>query len=111
MDNRYVWATEDIFTSKEEWNKTFSQIEKKLDFSKYKGKLGEKAQFLSMQKQLEQISMVIEKLAVYAMMKHDENTKDSVADAMNSKINSLCAKFSARSLPFIRERCSRSFSI
>jgi oligoendopeptidase F len=100
LDNRYVWATEDIFTSKEEWNKTFSQIEKKLDFSKYKGKLGEKAQFLSMQKQLEQISMVIEKLAVYAMMKHDENTKDSVADAMNSKINSLCAKFSA-SVSFI----------
>ena len=95
MDNKYVWATEDIFSSKEEWNKTFSQIEKKLDFSKYKGKLNKKENFFNLQKQLEETSMVIEKLGVYAMMKHDENTKDSVADSMNSKVNSLYAKFSA----------------
>ena len=95
MDNKYVWATEDIFSSKEEWNKTFSQIEKKLDFSKYKGKLNKKENFFNLQKQLEETSMVIEKLGVYAMMKHDENTKDSVADSMNSKVSSLYAKFSA----------------
>ena len=101
MQNKYVWATEDIFQSTQEWNKTFSQVEKQLDFSKYKGKLGNAETFLTFQQELEKVSMVIERLSVYAMMKHDENTKDSTADSMNSKVHSLCAKLSAN-LSFVQ---------
>lgn len=95
MQNKYVWATEDIFNSAEEWNKCFSEVEKKLDFSSFKGKLSDVNNFYNLQVKLEEVSKVIERLSVYAMMKHDENTKDSLADSMNSKVHALYAKLSA----------------
>ncbi len=101
MENKYTWATEDIFKSAEEWNKQFNAIQKKLNFKKYKGRLGDADVFYNFQKQLEEVGKIIERLAVYAMMKHDENTKDSIFDAMNSKINGLFAKYSS-SLSFVQ---------
>lgn len=95
MNNKYVWATEDIFANNDAWNKTFNDVEKRLDFSMFKGKLGNAEDFLQFELSLEKISKVIEELSLYAMMKHDANTKDSVADAMNSKVHSLYAKLSA----------------
>ena len=101
MNNKYTWATEDIYKSTEEWNKQFNSVQKKLDFSKFKGKLGDAEVFYDFQKQLEEVGKTVEKLAVYAMMKHDENTKDSLFDSMNSKINGLYAKFSS-SISFVQ---------
>ncbi len=93
MDKRYTWATEEIFASVEEWNKSFEEVSDNLDFSKYKGKLCDKSEFLKCMKEEEQLSRKVDKLSVYAMMKHDENTKDSTFDALLSKITSLGAKF------------------
>lgn len=101
MNNKYTWATEDIYKSTEEWNKQFNSVQKKLDFSKFKGKLGDAEVFYDFQKQLEEVGKTVEKLAVYAMMKHDENTKESLFDSMNSKINGLYAKFSS-SISFVQ---------
>ncbi len=94
MDLKYKWATEDIFSSVEEWNKVYDSVFSMLDFEKYKGKLGDKQQFLSCMKEQEKVGRIIEKLSVYAMMKHDENTKDALYDALLSKVTSLGAKFS-----------------
>jgi oligoendopeptidase F len=43
----------------------------------------------------EKVGRVLEKLSVYAMMKHDENTKDALYDSLTSKITALGAKLGA----------------
>ena len=101
MNNKYVWATEHLYQSVNEWNKDFQKVEKQLDFSEYKGKLGEANIFYQLQSKIEKVSRIIERLSVFAMMKHDENTKDSTFDSLNSKVQSLYAKFSA-SLSFVQ---------
>ena len=93
MDKRYTWATEEIFDSVSSWNKEFEDVSSKLDFSQFKGKLSDPEQFLSCMKAQEKVLRVIDRLSVYAMMKHDENTKDATFDALLSKITSLGAKF------------------
>lgn len=95
MVNKYSWATEDIYLDKKAWEKDFEYASKNLDFSCYQGKLGQVDMYLDFQLKLQEVSKIIEKLSVYAMMKHDENTKDSDADAMYSKINLLCTTLSA----------------
>ena len=95
MENKYLWATEEIFGSVEEWNKQFESVLSSYDFSVYKGKLGNAKDFLSCMKAEEKLGRVLDRLSVYAMMKHDENTKDSTYDALLSKVTSLGAKIGA----------------
>ena len=97
MDKRYTWATEEIFESVSSWNKEFESVSAQLDFSQFKGKLSDPEQFLACMKAQEKVLRVIDRLSVYAMMKHDENTKDSTFDALLSKITSLGAKFGENS--------------
>ena len=95
MSNRYDWATEDIFSSDNEWESTFDSIKDSLDFSEFKGKLNNVDCFLECMKKQERLSRVFDKLSVYAMMKHDENTKNAFYDSLTNKITSLGAKFGA----------------
>ena len=97
MSNAYKWAVEDIFSSVEEWNNEFNEVSKNLDFSGFKGKLSNADDFLACMKAQEKVGRIIEKLSVYAMMKHDENTKDALYDSLLSKITSLGATLGANS--------------
>ena len=47
MDNKYVWAIEDIFADINEWEKAFDSLVSKVDFSEFKGKLHQKQGFLA----------------------------------------------------------------
>ena len=94
-DKRYIWAVEDVYKNVEEWKKSFSEVEKQLDFSEFKGKLGVKAEFLNCMKKQEKVSREFEKLSVYAMMLHDSDTANSEYDGMYSMINSLASRFGA----------------
>lgn len=95
MDNRYKWATEEIYSSVDEWNKDFDKISGELNFDEYRGKLNDKTNFLQCMKAQEKVNRSLEKLSVYAMMKHDENTKDAVYDALTSKITAISVKLGA----------------
>lgn len=44
------WRTEDIFASQADWDKTYAEVEAKLDFSAYEGKLGDAATLLACMK-------------------------------------------------------------
>ena len=94
MDLRYKWATEDIYKDLNAWEKDFKKIAKP-DFSEFRGKLGTAQGFLSCVKREEELSMILERLSVYAYMKHDENTKDSVYDALLNRVTSVAVNFSA----------------
>lgn len=93
MDKRYTWATEEIFGSTEEWNREYAKLSEKLDFSAFKGKLGQADSFYKCMKEQETLGRIMDKLGVYAMMKHDENTANAEYDALVSKITALGAKF------------------
>lgn len=103
MDKKYCWAVEDIYDSIESWEKDFEDIKAQTDFSSFKGKLGDKKQFLACMKEQERVGRVLEKLSVYAMMKHDENTKDAVYDALSSKIMTLGASLGANTAFIVPE--------
>jgi oligoendopeptidase F len=93
LDVKYTWATEDIYKSIEEWENDFAKLSSSLDFSEFKGKLGSAEGFLSCMKKEEELARIMDKLSVFAMMKHDQNTKDAKYDALLSKITMLGAKF------------------
>ncbi len=93
---KYEWAIEDIYNSDLEFEEEILMVEDQIDFSSYKGKLKDKKYFLECQKKLEKVSRVLEKLSVYAMMKHDIDTADAEADAMVSKTTSLCVKLAEK---------------
>ncbi len=92
MEKRYVWAVEDIFASIDDWNETYEEVEKQIDFSDFKGKLCNADSFLACMKRQEDLGRVIEKLGVYAMMLHDGDTRNSEYDALVSKVTALSVK-------------------
>lgn len=95
MNLKYDWNTQEIYESAEAWNKDFDTVKSGADFSEFKGKLGDAEQFLLCMKKQKKFGRILEKLSVYAMMKHDENTKDSLADSLYSRVSSLASDFSA----------------
>ncbi len=94
MNDRYKWATEDLYKDLNAWEEDFRKISKP-DFSEFRGKLNTAKGFLACMKKQEETDKILERLSVYAYMKHDENTKDSVYDALLNRINSVAVKYSA----------------
>lgn len=93
MENKkYVWAIEDIYKSKQDWEEDLAKVSQDIKFEGYKNTLNTERGFLACMSHLERVSRVIEKLSVYAMMLHDSDTRNSEYDAMNSKMHALCAK-------------------
>ena len=89
MEKKYTWATEEIFESVNQWEETFEKVKGELNFDRFKGQLGTPEKFLECMKEQERVGRIFEKLSVYAMMKHDENTKDALYDSLLAKITSL----------------------
>lgn len=93
--DEFQWAIEDIYADLKSWEKDFDWVSANADFSLFKGKLSSPDAFLECMKKQEEVSRVLEKLCVYAMMRHDVNTKDDVSDALYSKGMNLSVKLSA----------------
>lgn len=95
MEEKYTWAVEDIYADESFWEKDFEKAKNLVDFSSYKGKLSDAETFLSCMKKQEEASRIIDKLYVYAMMKHDGDTKNSRYDALLSRVTTLSVAFGA----------------
>lgn len=91
----YKWNVEDVFASIEEWDKLFDEVKSKIDFSRYEGKLCDKGVLLECFRELDKVSLVLEKLSVYAFMRHDEDTANAEFNALKSKCDALEVQFSA----------------
>ncbi|MBD5632664.1 MAG: oligoendopeptidase F [Clostridia bacterium] len=95
VENRYKWAIEDIYATDEAWEKDFEKASKSLSFSKYAGKLGDKETLLKFLKADEEFCKLLEKLADYAHLRHDEDADISKYNGYFAKANSLYAKYAA----------------
>ena len=83
------WRTEDIFETAEAWEACYAKVEGKLDFSAYAGKLGDPDTLLACLKKMNEISYDLGHLGVYAFMLHDQDTRDSAATALLSRVEML----------------------
>jgi oligoendopeptidase F len=93
----YKWDTKCLFTSEDEWEKLFKETEKKINFEKYKNKLGNINMLLECLKEQESISKNIELLYLYAHMRLDEDTRISKYNTLYSKAGNIYVKFSSES--------------
>ncbi|MDE7329633.1 MAG: hypothetical protein K2N30_00850, partial [Clostridia bacterium] len=100
VKEKYKWKIEDIFPSDEEWEKSFDKLQNSLDFSAYEGKLGEKETLLKFFKANDEFNYNLERLYVYAHMRHDEDAGLSKYNSYYLKACSLAAK-SATELSFV----------
>ena len=83
------WRLEDIFETVDEWNKVYEEVSGKLDFSKYEGKLGDGDMLLECLESLNAVIKDVSRLAVYAFMRRDEDTRDSASAALMSRMDMM----------------------
>lgn len=90
------WNIEDIFATDQEWESLYGEVEKQIDFSAFQGNLSKKEILLKCFKELDKVSYNLEKLSVYAFMRHDEDTANSFYNAMMTKCDNLEMAFSSQ---------------
>lgn len=89
------WKTEHIYATVDEWNKTYAEVEKKIDFSEFMGKLTDAETVKKCYDKTYDVLLDLSKLGVYAFMKHDEDTRDSLYVGLCQRVDDLEIKFSA----------------
>lgn len=94
VNSKHKWCVEDIFPSDEEWEKSYRQAEEKINFSSYSGKLDDSESLLSLLKANDDFGKLLSRLAVYAHMRHDEDTSIARYNAYYSRIGMLYTKYS-----------------
>lgn len=89
------WKTEHIYSDVGLWEKDYEYVENNLDFSRFQGKLSDIDSLCQCFKAIDDLSLIIEKLYVYASMKRDEDTRDSFNKGLMSRAQLLYVKFSS----------------
>mgnify|MGYP001851317577 FL=1 len=95
VESKYKWKVEDIYPSDEAWEKAYSEAEKSLNFSGYKGKLGKAECLREFYRAQEEAMRAVERLYLYAHMRHDEDSRIAKYTAMQSRAMSLIVRFSS----------------
>lgn len=89
------WKTEHLFASQSEWDELYKNVESRIDFAKYEGKLDTVEGFKSCYDEMYSVIGDLEKLAIYASMRHDEDARVSEFNALMGRIDALEVKFSS----------------
>jgi oligoendopeptidase F len=95
VQEKYKWKVEDIFANDEDWEKLYEQATANINFSKYVGKLNDKATLLEFLKTNDEYLKQVERLALYANLRHDEDARVSKYSSYNSKVGMLYSKYCA----------------
>ncbi len=95
VESKYKWKTEDIFPSDEAWEESFAQAEKMLDFSRFEGKLTDAGTFAEFCKCSEAANRQIERLHLYAHMRHDEDSRVAKYTSMQARSMSLYVRYTS----------------
>ena len=95
VEAKYKWHTEDIFPSDEAWELGYEKAGTYLDFSHFAGKLGDPSAVRALFDAQERAGRALERLYLYAHMKHDEDTRDGKYTAMQSRAMALYVRYSA----------------
>ncbi len=88
------WRVEDIFESIEAWNALYAECEGELDFSEFEGKLNTVESVLACMEKLNALVLKLNKLAIYAHIRHDEDSRVSEFTALSARFSMLAMKLS-----------------
>ncbi len=88
------WRVEDIFETVEAWNAMYAECEGELDFSEYAGKLNTVETVLSCMERMNALVLKLNKLAIYAHIRHDEDSRNSEFTALSARFSMLAMKLS-----------------
>lgn len=92
------WKTDDLFVDDKAWEQAYAALEKEyaaFDFSAFDNKLGDKATLLRCLALCDEYSRRIEKLYIYAHLRHDEDVRKSDTTAALARIGALSSKIFA----------------
>ena len=93
------WKTSDIFASDEEWEKEFQSFEAtygNYDVSVFDGKLADKKTLLDCLTLADDVSRKIEKLYIYAHLRHDQDVRVSFYTSATSRVGALASRVFAQ---------------
>lgn len=93
VKEEYKWKVEDLFPTDEDFEKAYADAEKMIDFSRFSGKLSDSGVLLEFFKADDKFGMLFDRIAVYASMKHDEDSAVSKYSAYDSKIMAMYSKY------------------
>jgi oligoendopeptidase F len=91
IEDSYKWKLEDIYESKEAWEKDFERVKQLTgQVPEFRGHLGETTdKLLGCLKYSDELTSLCEKLFVYARMKRDENNAEPVYQALTERASAL----------------------
>lgn len=95
VDKKYKWQVEDLYPSDEDWEKAFDWAINNIRFSKYAGRLCNRDDLLAFLKANDEYVNTLDRIAVYASMRHDEDTRVSKYTSYVSKVGMLISKYSS----------------
>ena len=89
------WHISDVFEDDAAWEKTYQDVESEYanyDFAKFKGKLGNKADLLACFQLNDEVSRKLERLYLYAHLRHDEDMRISKYASAHAKVGALISQ-------------------
>lgn len=89
------WNLSEIVDGEKGFTVIENKILSKLDFSKFEGKLADENVLLECLRYMDDLEINLEILGVYAMMYRDVDTRNSDANALNSRVDNLFVKYSS----------------
>lgn len=98
IDQKYKWALTDIYESDEKWEEEFEYLKSHADdVLEYKGRLTESSKTLAdALKLIDAMSLIMERLYVYAHMKKDEDNSENKYQAMDDRAMNLNVELSSK---------------
>ena len=109
IEDKYKWKIEKVYESIEAWEEDFLKLKKESTlFKQYSTKLSDCEKLLEFLKLDEKLSRLAEKLFVYAHLRVDEDTTNTVHQGIRDKIDTFLAEFKGYKAFFTPELLSLS---
>ena len=95
IDKKYTWQTDVLFADMQAWEETFQATEQtytQYDYTQFYGKLSDKQTLLQCLRLSDEVAKIVEKLYIYAHLRHDEDVRVSETTSALARINALASK-------------------
>ncbi|GAA0181191.1 oligoendopeptidase F [Clostridium sediminicola] len=98
------WNVEEVYSNVEEWEVDFTKLKEEAEkITEYVGKLSQGEELLKYLKLDENISRLAERLLVYAFLRSDEDTTNTLFQSLKGKIQVYLSELMAKGAFFIPE--------
>ena len=92
---KYKWKIEDVYPSDDAWETAYVEASALLDFTRFQGKLDTAEGVRSFFAAQEKVAKILERLYLYAHMRHDEDAREGKYTAMQARAMALYVQFSS----------------